>query len=60
MFLSRNLYVFLAVISNFRVDEFNDTFEIIKNGPIISKCDKVVMDRRSRNIGIFVIKDTSM
>ena len=54
------MHVFLAVISNFREDGINDTFEIIKNGPIISKCDKVVMDRRSRNIGNFVIKDTSI
>ena len=25
--------------SNFGADGINDTFEIIKNGPIISKCD---------------------
>ena len=28
--------------SSFGEDGINDTFEIIKNGPIISKCDKVV------------------
>ena len=55
MLLSMNMHVFLAVNSNFREEGINDTFEIIKNGPIILKCDKVVklsLDRRSRNIGI--------
>ena len=60
MFLSTNMHVFLAVISYFREDGINDTFEILKNVPIISKCDKVVMDRRSRNIGIYALKETSM
>ena len=49
--------------SSFGEDGINDTFEIIKNGPIISKCDKVVkisLDRTPEVEVCHFLKDTAM
>ena len=54
--------------SNFGEDGINDTFEIFKNGPTISNCDKVVKlfvdsyyrSQKKQNYWHFVIKDMAM